>query len=279
VATLTRELEATLDFAPDQAAQALLKLRCAVDHCHDAVFITDSTGKIEFVNAAFEVLIGYSTAEVMEGGLRLIMERSGESIRDGEPLADPSRVLLEEVLRKGSYRGRMRAARKGGRSIELDIAMTLVRDHRTRTASVVCTGRDITDESELQVELRDARRMDTIATAASGFAHDLNNLLMVINAYAELGLQTLYCDHPLRRNLQEILSAAQRAADLTRQLPASGGGRLPGLQAVNLNSIVQDSCRLLPRVLGEDVDVRISLREDVGCIRADPARSGVPCST
>jgi signal transduction histidine kinase len=70
--------------------------------------------------------------------------------------------------------------------------------------------------------------MDAIGTIASGVAHDFNNLLMVISSYAELGLQTLYCDHPLRRNLQEILSASQRGADLTRQLLGSGRGQMPG---------------------------------------------------
>jgi two-component system, cell cycle sensor histidine kinase and response regulator CckA len=112
--------------------------------------------------------------------------------------------------------------------------------------------------------------MDTIATVASGVAHDFNNLLMVISAYAELGLQTLYCDHPLRRNLEEILSAVRRATELSRQVLASGRGRAPGQQAVDLNSLIEDSCRLLRRVVGEDVDLQISLGEDAGRIEADP---------
>src|SRR5260370_942625 len=74
MATTTQDFETVQDFAPERTAQALLNLRCAVDHCHDAVFITDSAGKIEFVNAAFEVLTGYSAAEAMDGGLALIMK-------------------------------------------------------------------------------------------------------------------------------------------------------------------------------------------------------------
>src|SRR5207244_13187519 len=113
--------------------------------------------------------------------------------------------------------------------------------------------------SGLQTEHRDARRMDASGTVASGVAHDFNNLLMVISAYAELGLQTLYCDHPLRRNLQEILSASQRAADLTRQLLASGRGQMPGLHSVNVNSFVDTICRLLPSVIRWDVELPLSL--------------------
>ena len=68
MATSTQEFDTNRNFAPDQTAKALLNLRCAVDHCHDAVFIADSTGKIEFVNAAFEELTGYSFREAQAAG-------------------------------------------------------------------------------------------------------------------------------------------------------------------------------------------------------------------
>src|SRR5947207_11523757 len=184
MATKTQELETVQDFAPDRTAQALLNLRCAVDHCHDAIFIADSTGNIEFVNAAFEILTGYTAQEAKDGGLALIINTDPDKNDEGHSLADSGEALLEEVLEKGVYRGTIRAIRKDGRGIDLDLAMTMVRDYRTRMANVVCTARDITDESELQAELRDARRMDAIGTVASGVAHDFNNLLMVISAYA-----------------------------------------------------------------------------------------------
>jgi PAS domain S-box-containing protein len=208
MATRNRELEIVQDFAPDQAAQALLNLRCAVDHCHDAIFITDSNGKIEFVNAAFEAMTGYSAHEAMEGGLGLIIKR--DPTGDRKQTSASSGVGLEEIMEKGFYRGAISTARKDARLIRMDLAVTVVRDYRTRAASVVSTARDLPDEAELRAELSDARRMDTIATVASGVAHDFHNLLMVISAYAELGLQTLYCDHPLRRNLEEILSAVRQ---------------------------------------------------------------------
>lgn len=263
MATSIQEFDSS-DFAPDRTAQALLNLRCAVDHCHDVIFIADSSSRIEFVNAAFEELTGYSASEAKQGGLSLIVEGNGA--------ADLGKAMLGQALDKGFYRGELRIVRKDGRRIRLDLAMTVVRDYRTPAASVVCTGRDITDETELQAELRDARRMDTIGTVASGVAHDFNNLLMVISAYAELGLQTLYREHPLRRNLHEILAAAQRAAGLARQLLASGRSQVPGVNTVKLNSVIEESCRLLPQVLGEDIELRVLLGEDVGSIKADPGQ-------
>jgi len=146
MATRNRELEMVQDFAPDQAAQALLNLRCAVDHCHDAIFIADSNGKIEFVNAAFEAMTGYSAHEAMEGGLALIIKR--DPTGDRKQTSASSGVALEEIMEKGFYRGAISTARKDARLIRLDLAVTVVRDYRTRAASVVCTARDITDDGK-----------------------------------------------------------------------------------------------------------------------------------
>jgi two-component system cell cycle sensor histidine kinase/response regulator CckA len=267
----SREVEAIETSAPERTAQALLSLRCAVDHCNDAVFITDASGKVEFVNPAFEALIGYSASEAKQGGLALFLENTS-TLEIDDSFQDAGKYLLKDVLDRGVQRRSVRVVRKDGHRIELDVAMTVIRDYEARTANIVCTGRDVTGETELQTEVRDARRLDIMGTVAGGVAHDLNNLLMVIHAYAELGLQTIYCEHPLRRNLQEILSAARRAADLTRQLLASGREFMPGMHAVKLNKIVEEACGLLRRVLGEDVELRLALDEEAGWIKADPSQ-------
>src|SRR5216117_940187 len=105
------EIEANRDHVPDRTAQALLNLRCAVDHCHDAVFIADPTGKLGFVNAAFEELTGYSAGEAAEGGLALILESDPGSNSPAEIVA----TLVEEALEKGVYRGSVSGVRRDGR--------------------------------------------------------------------------------------------------------------------------------------------------------------------
>src|SRR5437016_8351681 len=105
MASKTQELESGQDFAPDRTAQALLNLRCAVDHCHDAIFIADSAGKIEFVNAAFEELTGYTAQEAKDGGLDLIIHSDPDKNCEGHSLAGSGNALVEEVREKGIYRG------------------------------------------------------------------------------------------------------------------------------------------------------------------------------
>jgi PAS domain S-box-containing protein len=90
MATKSHELETGQDFASDRTAQALLNLRCAVDHCHDAICIADSTGKIEFVNAAFEVLTGYTAQEANDGGLALFINSNPDKNDENHSQASPS---------------------------------------------------------------------------------------------------------------------------------------------------------------------------------------------
>jgi PAS domain S-box-containing protein len=246
-----------------QEAQALVNLRCAVDRCHDAVFITDQAGRIEFVNPAFEALSGYSRQEAVGHDLGLIIAQDSAS--------EIYETIRQEVVRQGVYRGAQQFRRKNGTGFGLDLAVTAVRDGATRAMSLVYAGRDITEQQISAAELRRARKSDAMGVVAGGIAHDFNNFLMVISAHAELALSELPEEHT-RRHLQEILGAARRAAELTHQLLVFGRGRLPGQHLVSLNSVVEDVCRVLPAVIGEDVELQIALGKDLTQVRADPGQ-------
>jgi signal transduction histidine kinase len=111
--------------------------------------------------------------------------------------------------------------------------------------------------------------MDAIGKLAGGVAHDSNNLLMVISAYAELMLDSVAPEHPLRRNVQEIMTAARRAADLTRQLLAFGRKQVQSLQLLDLNWIVEEINKMLPRLIGEDIELIFAPGQNLGKVKAD----------
>ena len=250
------------DSSPEQTAQALLNLRCAVDHCHDAIIITDPAGRIEFVNLAFESLTGLSVQDSVG--------KNFASLAEAQTSASDS--VLDTVLQRGIHHKATELRRKDGSTLPLECAIVAVRDRDGSVANLVYAGRDLTQERALQPELAQARNLQTVATLAGGAAHDFNNLLMVISAYAELALHTLYNEHPLRRNLQEILEAARRATDLTRQLLVFGRKQVQGLQPVELNSIIKDASQMLSKVLGEDIELQLSLQKDLGPVEADPGQ-------
>jgi two-component system, cell cycle sensor histidine kinase and response regulator CckA len=253
-------------YAADRGARshpvtAFRNLQHAVNQCQEVIFFTDPAGVIERVNPAFEKLTGYSSLEAVGKDLSLIAA--------DDPVADSYGRIWEQLFQGRTYRGSLPVRRQQGDICELDVAIAPVRDSKGRIASLVCTGKDTSLQRELETQLSQARGIDAIGTLAGGVVHDFNNMLMVISAYAELALDSLPKEHRLGRHLQEILIASHRASDLTRQLLGFGRKQLHRLHVFSLNSAVEEACRMLPCVIGEDIELRVELGQDLGQVRAD----------
>src|SRR5438045_3029924 len=150
--------------------------------------------------------------------------------------------------------------------------ITPLRDTDGAITHFISNDRDITERRRLESQLQQAQKMDAIGRLAGGVAHDFNNLLMVISAYAELMLDSLGSEHPLRRNVQEIMTASRRAADLTRQLLAFGRKQMQSLQLLDLNRVIQEINEMLPRLIGEDIQLIFAPGKNVGKVKADPVQ-------
>jgi len=114
-----------------------------------------------------------------------------------------------------------------------------------------------------------AQRTEALGRLAGGVAHDFNNLLSVILGNSELLLERMAPSEPGRRQLEEIREATRKAASLTRQLLAFGRKQLLLTSVLNLNDVVTDIERLLRRVIGEDVDLRVNLDAGLRSLKAD----------
>ena len=124
----------------------------------------------------------------------------------------------------------------------------------------------------LDDKLRQSQRLESIGRLAGGIAHDFNNLLMVIKSYAELAVQQLPTGGGrIRDKLDEIDRAADRAADLIRQLLAFGRRQVLKPEVVNVNELVMGIEGMLSRTIGDDVELVFELGPDDGCSRVDPA--------
>src|SRR5438045_9507188 len=114
--------------------------------------------------------------------------------------------------------------------------------------------------------------MEAIGLVAGVVVHDLNKVPMVITAYAVLMLDSLGSEHALRRNVQEIMTASRRAADLTRQLLAFGRKQMQSLQLLDLNRVIREINEMLPRLIGEDIQLIFAPGKNVGKVKADPVQ-------
>lgn len=129
--------------------------------------------------------------------------------------------------------------------------------------------RDVSPRKEMEAQLRQARKMETLGSLAGGIAHDFNNLLSPIIGYSELGLGRLPPNDPMAVSLTQILKAARRAADLTRQILAFSRKQMLEVCVIDLNEVISDYADMLRRLLGETITINIVLNRASAPVRAD----------
>ena len=159
---------------------------------------------------------------------------------------------------------------KDGHTFEVEVISHELTYAGKRVRLVVA--QDISERRQLETQLRQAQKMEAVGRLAGGVAHDFNNLLMVVKGHTELLLNVLPLSEPITRKIEQIDHAADRAAALTRQLLAFSRLQVLQPQVMNLNSIVEEMGKLLPRLIGEDIELIIRTDDDLGAIRADASQ-------
>ncbi len=129
--------------------------------------------------------------------------------------------------------------------------------------------RDISQRRELEDQLRQSRKLETLGNLAGGIAHDFNNLLSPIIGYAELGMEQLRPGDPLHVDLGHILKAAGRAADLTRQILAFSRKQMLEVEIIDLNDLLADIETMLRRLIGEAITIQVLVCPRPALIRVD----------
>src|SRR5437868_1651407 len=246
------------------AEKMLRKLSRAVEQSADLVIITDRNGVIEYVNPAFEKLTGYTRQEALNQNPRIL--KSGQQ---GKALYQD---LWTTILSGKVFRGTLVNRKKNGELFYLEKTISPVRDVDGSITHFISNDRDITERYKLEAQLRQAQKMDAVGQLAGGVAHDFNNLLMVISSYAELMLNAIGPDHHLHHNVKEIIDAARRAAELTRQLLAFSRKQMQDLQILDLNHVIAEIAKILGRVIGEDIQLTVLPGEKLGRVKADPVQ-------
>ena len=224
------------------------------------VFDTETLQFLQ-VNEATRKAYGFSESEFR-----------GMTIRDVRPDSDaPSFAAhIEEWKQDGRHQGHWQHQRKDGKCFEVDVISHKL-EYAGRSVRLV-VAQDVSERLLLEGQLRQAQKMEAIGRLAGGVAHDFNNLLMVIKGHTELLLNVLPPADHVTRKVEQIDRAADRAAALTRQLLAFSRMQVLQPRAMNLNSVVQEMANLIPRLIGEDIELVVRSSADLGTIRADASQ-------
>jgi PAS domain S-box-containing protein len=210
------------------------------------------TGQVEYLSPAYEVIWGRPRANVYESS-----QAWSESIHE----MDRDRVLaMLPKLKTGEHDSEYRIVRPDGSIRWIRDRAFPVRDASGDVIRIAGVAEDITERRELESQLRQAQKLESIGQLAGGVAHDFNNWLTVISANCELALMSMPADGDAADCINEVRHAGERAAALTRQLLTFSRQQVTESRVIDLNSAVTDTEKMLRRLIGEDVKLETELR-------------------
>jgi two-component system, cell cycle sensor histidine kinase and response regulator CckA len=248
-----------------RAAQA--GLAGIIDSAMDAIITVDEEQRIVLFNRAAERMFLYPAKDALGQPLdRFIPERFRQAHRTHVRQFGTTHVTRRAMGALGA----LFALRADGEEFPIEASISQVEAEGRKLYTVIL--RDITERRRAEEQLRRSQKMEAVGQLAGGIAHDFNNLLTVINGYSDLVLRRLQAEDPLRKSVEEIRKAGERAAALTRQLLAFSGKQVLQPVVLDLNSVVSDMEKMLRRLIGEDVELRTALAHDLGSIKADPGQ-------
>ncbi len=239
-----------------EASQSLARVGgWEIDLAHDSLFWTAETYRIHDVSPAeYTPTVATAIQFYAPESIPLITAAVQGAVEHGTPFD----VELELITAAGR---RVWVHTSGAVTVE-----------QGRPVKVAGAFQDITEAKRLEAQLRQAAKMEAVGQLAGGIAHDFNNLLTAIIGYSEMVREGLGADDPNQDDLGAVMSAAERAAELTRQLLAFSRRQVLHPRIVQPAELVAGVAAMLRRLLGEHIELVIRDTSDRGAVRIDPSQ-------
>lgn len=237
------------------------------------ILIFDVHGVIKLANRQAEEIFGLNESEIL--GKKYNEPDLEITTVDGASFPEDQLPFHRTMLtREAVYNVEYAIHRPDGKRRIISLNTAPLCNTQGEIERVVCTINDITEQRSLQAQLNQAQKLESIGKLAGGIAHDFNNMLGVIIGNAEFALETLTddCSVSLREDIKEILNAAHRSADLTRQLLAFARKQTVTLRVIDLNETVEGTLKMLRRLIGEDIELIWLPGKNLEPIKMDPAQ-------
>jgi PAS domain S-box-containing protein len=238
------------------------RFRRAVDSTIFGLIIATPQAEILSVNRTISRMLGYEGDELVGRNVAEIAHPD-----DRRMVGDLARAFLAGEAEMTTFESRY--LKKDGGSIHARVSLAPLQDESGRVDIVVGQILDITETKKLEERVRETEKLEAVGQLASGVAHDFNNLLSVIQNYTYFVRDTLEEGDERRDDLQEVLAAGERGADLVRQLLTFSRRDRARLGAVEFDTTIEEISKLLRRTIRESIGIRLELAAGDAVIELD----------
>jgi PAS domain S-box-containing protein len=235
--------------------------RSIVDGAPYGIYRVDLNGRVKMANPALVAMLGYQSQSELRG-----LNVATDIFLDP---TERQRAISLYGSEGSTARYEAKWKRKDGAKITVRLAEQQLGSEQGNPTGFEVFVEDITEQRSLQKQFEHAQKMEAVGRLAGGVAHDFNNLLMVISGYAQLMEGFLTDPKKVGEYATHIQDASSKAATLTRQLLAFSRKQLLEPTVLNLSYVVKDLGKMLPRLLGEDVETAMELERELGAVLAD----------
>ncbi len=244
-----------------QIEEANRHLFAAVIQAAESIIITDLQGNIQYANPAFEKITGYRREELFGKNLSLLAADGQQNTFSPDILSGP---------RVGKvWTGRLTSKRKDGTLYKEVMTISPIRDPQGQIINLVAVSRDITQEVELEEQLRQSQKLESIGRLVGGIAHDFNNMLTGIIGYAELAVRASNDVEKVQSLCETIIRKAEDASQLINQLLAFSRKQILHVKPLDLNEVAREAHQFLERLIREDIELILETADTSLWVEAD----------
>ncbi len=240
-------------------------LSAAVEQTSDSIIITDHYGNIQYINPFCSKITGFSREDVTGKSL--------DFLHEVDQIESSFQAIAGKLWKGESWQGRLTGRRKDGTTFEEDVTISPITEEDGSITNCIAVKRDISKEILLQQQLQQTMKMEAIGTLAGGIAHDFNNILAAMIGYAQLAKGRITDSDEANADIEEVILAGDRAADLVKQiLTFSRQDKVGALYPTKIQILLKEIVKLLRSSFPATIEIRQKIDNSSAAILADPTQ-------